>query len=1532
MIQGKAKFSEAPTRGKPKPSEVFPNSLGPFAVESLGDCLPTVTDDGKWVLPLPPYCVGIRATEIDDCGRPAVGGTIAPPSAITLSGSARNRARIPPLATRFAWAYPAQPLPLDTPADQLSGPEKTIAQFCLFGGYLYLTQDGQTVGANGVVGQGDHLCFDRAYPWQDDDATEIMTKGRRWQRVTADHLQKKGARFFCWMRPGESVGRIPALKHGGFAYLFREPDSAPHKLDRYFPVREVRTSKASLSTGWSLAELLEDQDYDAQSLETQSNGGLFPDVNGRKKAGTADGRKPVSSDELIASLPPLLGKDAWLRSAKESSPTRTDRSQSPTSDAHGVRGGYHGRGVATPPQSPQDERGGREVKKRVAKTRVTFAHLVRMSADLDEPAMIEFWHKAHKRQRGHWTCENRLQLMAKEAGVEDDEASLKRWMNEWRRLMEGLDASAELLCVLAGMPAVKIASGRAFQRLERERKEAEELERIQKRSKKPPPDEAGEAPPTLANKIRQRISFHQPVHALLNVVDTLEPLTEKETQWYTMGLKAATDGQATLADKWSTVASGMQAVPRVSARAQRRRTQAAAACPPMLRGAVCDADALRRGLLRNGCCDGNAARIAAERAARFCEYCCLAYRDKRDGVADSLDLKKSGNADADNLATTVASAVRRGSLAHTKLLHVKHLWKRGGALLSELLQNLRAPPEAGAGRRIQLLDILCQDTQKRFDCKVKYPGYPPLLVALMRLYSLEGPDIDRVLGYEDAVPPASELQQMGQEELRPLYRRYSGLGLDPGEQVTWLQVWRAYRAQFEEERNKSLYLRTNRASRVCYDAHVPFNEASEGDLIVMSSASKPEEGRRLCIVVRKDPTVARVRWMADNSVTRESKEWWEGKAWPLEAGVTLPVRASTDLSAVGVQLSGLTVAGVQPGSLAADLGAQPGWVVSRIDATAVGGAAELNEEIRRRVAEGFGYSLTLLNTFGGQDPVADLRRWICYSMALSAAAFVEPLSAALPRFSNKKRAGDPEWWRGIGGLPSDRMHEIRARGDVFTSSNLSISTCKQAAASFLGGPTSSTVSNLLIHGLATGGRGIVMSGVSAYPAEEEVLVPLMTSFAVKNAAGGEDLIDDRKRAHPMDVVPLGATLNTRVAPDGSSYVKEGGQVDESVPPFFEELLQDIEAADELLQMIAAELRMKFVVALHSEGADPINIGLPRGLSCNDFVNNILPRPPADCRWEVYLCHATSGHFRRLPVSGDSTTLSEIAKVGDTSLFAALQHPTGIPRRLRLVLLDTEQVTWRSPLDGVLPPEGFPETSESRSFTTSGGDTVFRLRAQLCSALDATPERLRAWFVPAGCRTPGVPLAAHDDPASWETTVLQMTEGHSAVYCSVAAPDEPAFAGPGIIWLKCYDPIADPHLWIVGHLAVDPTSATLRDVAEHVNAHLRTKDAEDVKKGLPQRYTNRRSGHPLAAWEEIDGVLDPLGNAAAIQDTLAEQRLRSGCVLVLQAASDESVRWLLRQSDKEYPGREPPPGWLAQVKHPSAPDFYRASGRRGSSPA
>eukprot|EP00755_Sulcionema_specki_P025842 Sspe_Gene.15841::Locus_5528_Transcript_1_1_Confidence_1.000_Length_3514::g.15841::m.15841 len=148
-----------------------------------------------------------------------------------------------------------------------------------------------------------------------------------------------------------------------------------------------------------------------------------------------------------------------------------------------------------------------------------------------------------------------------------------------------------------------------------------------------------------------------------------------------------------------------------------------------------------------------------------------------------------------------------------------------GDLLDELCENLVTPE--GADTDMMLWD-LCQDLKK--EKGTVYDGREVTSVQLfaLRLYTLEGPDIDRHLGFGDVPPPLGDAPPERLEELKLQWKEYKEKHTSYSKPTTVVSNGVPV-ASAKTDRNPAVYYEMNKALRQC---------ASQGHFTNLISLSK----------------------------------------------------------------------------------------------------------------------------------------------------------------------------------------------------------------------------------------------------------------------------------------------------------------------------------------------------------------------------------------------------------------------------------------------------------------------------------------------------------------------------------------------------------------------------------------------------------------------------------------------------------------------------------------------------------------------
>lgn len=111
------------------------------------------------------------------------------------------------------------------------------------GGWVYLDKDYNIVASTTLMspqGRQAGLFFSTPRTWR-AEWSKSLAKESRFQKVTIQGIQRGGAKYFCWLKPGEiflSSKKQPLVPHGGFAYLFHDNlEDGTDPRDCYFAVQ-----------------------------------------------------------------------------------------------------------------------------------------------------------------------------------------------------------------------------------------------------------------------------------------------------------------------------------------------------------------------------------------------------------------------------------------------------------------------------------------------------------------------------------------------------------------------------------------------------------------------------------------------------------------------------------------------------------------------------------------------------------------------------------------------------------------------------------------------------------------------------------------------------------------------------------------------------------------------------------------------------------------------------------------------------------------------------------------------------------------------------------------------------------------------------------------------------------------------------------------------------------------------------------------------------------------------------------------------
>mmetsp|Transcript_14077 Transcript_14077/g.18456 ORF Transcript_14077/g.18456 Transcript_14077/m.18456 type:complete len:331 (-) Transcript_14077:192-1184(-) len=106
--------------------------------------------------------------------------------------------------------------------------------FLLYGGFMYFC-NGELIRCNSLAPSNEGLLFGPPIKFNriEHQSVQIeLAKAGRFQEVTIETYRSRGAKYFCWVLPGE----FNLCENGGFIYLFDEDMHVKHEDNRYFKV------------------------------------------------------------------------------------------------------------------------------------------------------------------------------------------------------------------------------------------------------------------------------------------------------------------------------------------------------------------------------------------------------------------------------------------------------------------------------------------------------------------------------------------------------------------------------------------------------------------------------------------------------------------------------------------------------------------------------------------------------------------------------------------------------------------------------------------------------------------------------------------------------------------------------------------------------------------------------------------------------------------------------------------------------------------------------------------------------------------------------------------------------------------------------------------------------------------------------------------------------------------------------------------------------------------------------------------------
>jgi hypothetical protein len=121
------------------------------------------------------------------------------------------------------------------------------------GGFMFFDENSELLEVMTYVfaadGRQDTISFSTPMELKEEWMKELHRQ-KRFHKVTIPEFNEAGAKYACWLKPGEKFGeqRETLVPHGGLAYIFHEPEKKPlpwPQSDCFFAVSSLQTFKTN---------------------------------------------------------------------------------------------------------------------------------------------------------------------------------------------------------------------------------------------------------------------------------------------------------------------------------------------------------------------------------------------------------------------------------------------------------------------------------------------------------------------------------------------------------------------------------------------------------------------------------------------------------------------------------------------------------------------------------------------------------------------------------------------------------------------------------------------------------------------------------------------------------------------------------------------------------------------------------------------------------------------------------------------------------------------------------------------------------------------------------------------------------------------------------------------------------------------------------------------------------------------------------------------------------------------------------------
>merc|ERR1719162_2950875 len=140
----------------------------------------------------------------------------------------------------------------------LSSTNSTLSNLIDYGAFVYRDAKKRAIRINTIEAQRDDIMtnaitFSVPKPLMASDAQDLIDDNR-FANVTLDFMKEKGARYFCWLKPGSTLKSGKVMPFGAFVYLFNESKQPNPKQDVFFRMSASGTGTFGSNSGSSFSD------------------------------------------------------------------------------------------------------------------------------------------------------------------------------------------------------------------------------------------------------------------------------------------------------------------------------------------------------------------------------------------------------------------------------------------------------------------------------------------------------------------------------------------------------------------------------------------------------------------------------------------------------------------------------------------------------------------------------------------------------------------------------------------------------------------------------------------------------------------------------------------------------------------------------------------------------------------------------------------------------------------------------------------------------------------------------------------------------------------------------------------------------------------------------------------------------------------------------------------------------------------------------------------------------------------------------